>query len=44
MGLDAARAYANELLAEAQAALAGSGLAQPRALAELADMVVKRSH
>ncbi|MFG5778077.1 polyprenyl synthetase family protein [Comamonas sp. J-3] len=44
MGLDAARAYANELLAEAQAALAGSGLAQPRALAALADMVVKRSH
>ena len=44
MGLDAARAYANELLAEAQAALAASGLAQPRALAALADMVVKRSH
>ncbi len=44
MGLDAARAYANELLAEAQLALAGSGLAQPRALAALADMVVRRGH
>ena len=44
MGLDAARAYANELLAEAQQALAGSGLPQTRALAALADMVVRRSH
>ena len=44
MGLDAARAYANELLAEAQQALAGSGLPNTGALAALADMVVRRSH
>ena len=44
MGLDAAKAYANELLAESQQALAGSGLSQTGALAALADMVVRRSH
>ena len=44
MGLDAARAYANELLAEAQQALAGSGLPHTGALAALADMVVRRTH
>ncbi|MEG0923323.1 MAG: polyprenyl synthetase family protein [Comamonas sp.] len=44
MGLDAAKAYAHELLAEAQQALAGSGLPQTRALAALADMVVRRTH
>ncbi len=44
MGLQAARDYAHELLAEAQQALAGSGLPQTAALAALADMVVRRSH
>ena len=44
MGLQAARGYAHELLAEAQQALAGSGLPQTAALAALADMVVRRSH
>ncbi|GAB2480792.1 MAG: polyprenyl synthetase family protein [Comamonas sp.] len=44
MGLDAARAYANELLAEAQAALAESGLPSVQHLSALADMVVRRSH
>ncbi|WP_312409712.1 farnesyl diphosphate synthase [Comamonas sp.] len=44
MGLQAARDYALELLAEAQQALAGSGLPQTAALAALADMVVRRSH
>ena len=37
-------AYANELLAESQQALAGSGLSQTGALAALADMVVRRGH
>lgn len=44
MGLQPARDYAHELLAEAQQALAGSGLPQTAALAALADMVVRRSH
>lgn len=44
MGLDAARDHAEALRAEAHAALAASGLANTRALAELADMVVRRSH
>ncbi|MHA7599749.1 polyprenyl synthetase family protein [Alicycliphilus sp. T452] len=44
MGLDAARAHAEALRAEAHAALAASGLADTRALAALADMVVRRSH
>ena len=44
MGLDAARDHAEALRAEAHAALAASGLADTRALAELADMVVRRSH
>ncbi len=44
MGLEPAKAYANELLAEAQQALAGSGLPETRALAALADMVVRRGH
>jgi len=44
MGLDAARAYAGELLAEAQAALAESGLPSVQHLSALADMVVRRSH
>lgn len=44
LGLARAQAYAQELLAEAQAALARSGLPDTRALAALADMVVRRSH
>ena len=44
MGLDAARDHAEALRAEAHAALAASGLADTRALAALADMVVRRSH
>ena len=44
MGLERAQAYAHELLAEAQHALAGSGLPHTRALAALADMVVRRNH
>jgi len=44
MGLEPARAYAARLLDEAQAQLAASGLADTRALAALADMVVHRSH
>ena len=44
MGLEPAKAYANELLAEAQQALAGSGLPETRAPAALADMVVRRGH
>ena len=43
MGLERAQAHAQELLAEALAALAGGGLADARALAALADMVVNRS-
>ena len=43
-GLERAQAYAQELLAEAHAALGRSGLPDTRALAALADMVVRRSH
>jgi len=42
MGLDAARAYAQELLREARAALQTSQLSDTRALAALADRVVNR--
>jgi len=44
LGLERAQAHARELLAEAHAALAASGLPDTRALAALADMVVSRSH
>ncbi len=44
MGLGQAQAYARELLAQAQAALAASGLQNTQALAALADMVVHRSY
>lgn len=44
MGLEGARAYADSLEAQAQAALAGSGLADTRALAALAHQVIRRSH
>lgn len=44
LGLARAQAYAQELLGQAQAALARSGLHDTRALAALADMVVSRSH
>ena len=44
LGLAPAQAYASELLAAAHAALADSGLPDVRALAALADMVVRRSH
>ena len=44
LGLAPAQAYAQQLLAEAHAALARSGLPDTRALAALADMVVRRSH
>ena len=44
MGLEAARAHAEALRAQALAALAASGLTDTRALAALADMVVRRSH
>ncbi|MBC7213875.1 MAG: polyprenyl synthetase family protein [Burkholderiaceae bacterium] len=44
LGLEGARAQAQQLLAEAHAALAASGLPDTRALAALADMVVCRSH
>ncbi len=44
LGLDRARAHADELLRDAHAALAASGLPDTRALAALADMVVNRSH
>ena len=44
MGLAAAQAHAEELRAQAHAALAASGLQDTRALAALADMVVRRSH
>ncbi len=44
LGLPQAQAHARELLAQAQAALAASGLADTRALAALADMVVNRSY
>lgn len=44
LGLERAQAYAQELLGEAHAALARSGLPDARALAALADMVVRRSY
>ncbi len=44
LGLDRARVHADELLAEAHAALQATGLPDTRALAALADMVVTRSH
>ena len=44
LGLDRAQAHAQELLAQAHAALARSGLPDTRALTALADMVVRRSH
>ncbi len=42
LGLERSRAYAQELLAQALAALDASGLADTRALRSLADMVVNR--
>lgn len=44
LGLERARAYARELLAQAHGALATTGLADTRALAALADMVVDREN
>ncbi|WP_298213385.1 polyprenyl synthetase family protein [Acidovorax sp.] len=44
LGLERAQAYAQELLHDAHAALAASGLPDTRALAALADMVVRRSY
>ncbi|WP_288483156.1 polyprenyl synthetase family protein [uncultured Acidovorax sp.] len=44
LGLECAQQYASQLLEQAHAALADSGLADVRALAALADMVVRRSH
>jgi farnesyl diphosphate synthase len=44
LGLERSRAYARELLAEAQGALAASGLADTRALDALATMVVARDN
>ena len=44
LGLDRAQTYAQELLGDAHAALARSGLPDTRALAALADMVVRRSY
>ena len=44
LGLERAQVHARELLAQAHAALAASGLPDTRALAALADMVVSRSH
>ena len=44
LGLEQARIYARQLLAEAHAALQSSGLGRQQALAALADMVVHRSH
>ena len=44
LGLARSHAYAQELLAQALAALAASGLADTRALAALADMVVNRNN
>ena len=42
LGLERSRAYAQELLAQALAALEASGLPDTRALQALADMVVNR--
>ena len=44
LGLERAQQYASQLLEQAHAALADSGLPDVRALAALADMVVRRSH
>ena len=44
LGLAPAQAYAQQLLADAHAALSRSSLPDTRALAALADMVVRRSH
>ena len=44
LGLERAQQYAAQLLEQAHAALADSGLPDVRALAALADMVVRRSH
>ncbi len=44
LGLDAARALAQKLRAEAKAALAASGLADVRLLGQLADSVVERDN
>ena len=44
LGLDGSRAYAEQLLADALQALAGSGLADTRALRALATMVVHREN
>ncbi len=44
LGLAPAQAYAQELLVEAHSALVRSGLPDTRALAALADMVVRRSY
>jgi farnesyl diphosphate synthase len=44
LGLERARAHARELLEQAHAALAASGLADTAALAALADMVVHRDN
>jgi farnesyl diphosphate synthase len=43
MGLDRSKTYAQQLRAEALAALDGSGLAHTQALRGLADMVVNRT-
>ena len=44
MGLERSQRYAQDLLAQAHAALGASGLSNTAALAGLADMVVHRSH
>lgn len=44
LGLEQARAHAEELRVQAHAALARSGLPDTQALAALADMVVQRTH
>jgi farnesyl diphosphate synthase len=44
LGLERSRAYAQELLQQARAALQASGLADTRALLALADMVVNRDN
>jgi farnesyl diphosphate synthase len=44
LGLEASQRMANELLAQAEAALQASGLANTSALAGLANLVVQRSH
>jgi farnesyl diphosphate synthase len=44
MGLDASRAYAQQLLAQALASLDATGLGNTHALRALADMLVNRAH